>query len=459
MKNKRFLPDVIFKRIMGFYVIVLFFIFLVMLNRIYVATFHTLDRFLDKITDIVEMAIKSHPDTIEDIKDEMKIILETEEKSPDGFLIILNLKTSKSIILPQKYRLPLNYKLLLSKIFNKKFEKKTYFHSYGLKAIRVLAKKIKCSNSTFLIIVGYESWPMWRRFLLTSSYVLLSFIIAFVISYFAVKRILYSILFSLTKFAEYLKKVDLSHFSELKEFRFDRNIEELDILYKTIVELIDRIRKSYEREKQFFSNIAHELRTPIAGLRNTIELAFRKDRTSEEYKKILSKSLDIVLHIQKSFEELRLLAKLENDEKTFQKEKINLKEILNEILNYYTEEIERKKLKINLNLTESFVYASKESVSIILKNLISNAVKYTPNGKFLNISLIKNTLKIENYTSDLKKEDLDKIWERFWQKDKSRSSSGLGIGLNLVKEFARINKIKIKTKLKDRVFSIILIFG
>jgi signal transduction histidine kinase len=230
-----------------------------------------------------------------------------------------------------------------------------------------------------------------------------------------------------------------------------QNKDELYVLSKTINDLLDRIENAVDREKQFTSDASHELRTPLTVLKGTLEVLIRKPRNQAEYEEKINFSISEVNRLNNLVDQLLLLARFENQKQSLRIEKIYLNAIILDVLTLYSSKIKEKKIEILHDFSKDyFIKSDNYLVSIIIGNVISNAIKYSNiNGK-ISISLSKIDSKIICSISDdgigIAKEDLDKVLNPFYRSDSTKHPEikGTGLGLSIVERITQLLNIEFK---------------
>ena len=229
-----------------------------------------------------------------------------------------------------------------------------------------------------------------------------------------------------------------------------QNKDELYVLSENINNLLSRIENAIDREKQFTSDASHELRTPLAVIKGTMEVLIRKPRNQQEYEEKIQFCISEVDRLNHMVDQLLLLARFENQKQNVKQETIYLNALVLDNLTRFSEKSESKKLKIKTEFTEDYYLISDNYlVSIIISNLISNAIKYSnPNGEIA-IELGKKndeiTFSITDYGVGIAKNDLDKIFNSFYRSDVSNHPEikGTGLGLSIVKRLCDLLKLEI----------------
>lgn len=240
------------------------------------------------------------------------------------------------------------------------------------------------------------------------------------------------------------------------------NKDELYALSQNINNLLDRIEYAIEREKQFTSDASHELRTPLAVIKGTMEVLIRKPRNQQEYEDKINFCISEVDRLNKMVDQLLLLARFENQKQNINNESIYLNALLLDQITRFSDKIATKKITINTNFTSEF-YINSDSylVSIIISNLISNAIKYTNNHGEISIILSQNSESLLFTIIDngigIAKNDLDKVFHSFYRADSLNNTTikGTGLGLSIVKRLCELLSVTITIESELNVGTII----
>ncbi len=228
------------------------------------------------------------------------------------------------------------------------------------------------------------------------------------------------------------------------------NKDELYLLSENINHLLDRVENAIDREKQFTSDASHELRTPLAVIKGTMEVLIRKPRNQQEYEEKIQFCVSEVDRLNHMVDQLLLLARFENQKQNIKKESIYLNAIVLDNLTRFSDKIESKKLKVITSFNDDYyINSDNYLISIILSNLISNAIKYSKNETEINIKLLSENDKVLFSISDngigIVSEDIDKIFTSFYRSNVANHTQikGTGLGLSIVKRLCDLLKIEI----------------
>lgn len=217
--------------------------------------------------------------------------------------------------------------------------------------------------------------------------------------------------------------------------------DEISELAETFDAMFDRLQKSFERERQFTADASHELRTPTAVIMSQCEYAISEIENKEE----VEKSLNIILRqsqkMAKMISHLLLLSHTGNDDKKLTFEEFDFSELAEMVVAEMDLPAKAEGIALISEIQPGLlIRADHELMVRLLINLISNGIKYGENGSFVKLSISKDNNHLVGSVSDdgigISEEYLDKIWDRFYQVNPSRTadnSDSMGFGLSMVK--------------------------
>ena len=169
--------------------------------------------------------------------------------------------------------------------------------------------------------------------------------------------------------------------------RFSKNDlpVELSPICDRLNELIGRLEDSFERERRFSGDLAHELRTPIAELKMMAEVALRWPENDTESH--ANETLDIAQQLQEIIESLLALSRYENGGQELAYEKISLHKFTKDCWDPFALKAEEKKIRVTINISnEHLIETDPKILRLIINNLFSNAAEYTPSEGIIDIS-------------------------------------------------------------------------
>ncbi len=232
-----------------------------------------------------------------------------------------------------------------------------------------------------------------------------------------------------------------------RRIEYDGKIKELGVLAATNNRMLERIENMLEMQKQFSSDVAHELRTPIAVLLAQCEYAKEYVSTKEEF----DDAIDVIYRQTKKtnmvITQLLNLNRLESERVVLDLEDADLDEMIRSIC----DEIEfKEKDDVQFELALSGVRADMDIglMLILLQNLIQNAVKYSARPARVKITTQYRddavVVKVQDFGCGIREEDLPHIFDPFFRVEKARNSEGFGLGLPLADRIAKAHKGEIK---------------
>lgn len=190
-------------------------------------------------------------------------------------------------------------------------------------------------------------------------------------------------------------------------------------------------------KKRMANNYAHEFRTPLAAIQSTIEGII--DGIFEPTPERLENIRQEILRLSRMVNQIDKLVELENDDKTVNKTKFDLKNLITQVVTTFEMQCEEKKIEVTMNLDKSEIIADHDQIGSVISNLMSNAVKYTDNNGKIKIQLIDHKETVQFVIADtgigIASEEIPLIFERLYRTDTSRSrkTGGSGIGLSVVR--------------------------
>lgn len=203
--------------------------------------------------------------------------------------------------------------------------------------------------------------------------------------------------------------------------------------------LLARLQHAFLRERRFTADVAHELRTPLAGVRSTLEVSLSRPRQAPEYRDALVECLDIAQRMEAMVTNLLTLARLDAGTATFQQEEVRLTELLDACWRPFADEAQRRGIEYRSTVPPDLACTSdRDNLTMVLTNILANAAEYANEGGHVDVSARKTgeavELDVTNTGCGLTAEQASRVFDRFWRGDASRTETGLhcGLGLSLV---------------------------
>lgn len=274
--------------------------------------------------------------------------------------------------------------------------------------------------------------------------------------------IIYKITKSLTYLATRMKMISSKNLDE--RILGIESYDEIGELAYSFNELLNRLHDAFKREQQFIADVAHELKTPLATLRSTLEIALNKKRTTDEYKSSIKDALVETHKLSSTLKNVLDLAWLETPQEQKNAKKFNLSLLMEELLETAQKMALNKKIIITGKIDKGIsLFAYRDKLARALLNIIDNAIKYTQNQGKINITLNKHNnhiiLTIRDTGVGIPKLDLPHIFDRFYRGSSSEKIFGSGLGLAIAKAIilSHNGEIKVKSEVsKGTTFTMIL---
>lgn len=267
--------------------------------------------------------------------------------------------------------------------------------------------------------------------------------------------------------------------SESADKLFDKNVEYINLPpemvevekklnhFKTEAIKNERLARENEQKKdELIVYLAHDIKTPLTSMIGYLSLLSEiKDMPQEQRNRYIDIALDKSYRLEDLINELFDVARFNSEKIVLEKEEINLNLMLEQIADDFYPTLKEMNKKINFTSDEkTILYADPDKLSRVFNNLIKNAVNYSKENTDIDISIINKenqvTVNITNKGKQIPKEKLDKIFEKFYRLDSSRTSKtgGSGLGLAIAKEIVELHggRIYAESDMKETTFSVIL---
>ena len=253
--------------------------------------------------------------------------------------------------------------------------------------------------------------------------------------------------------------MEISSMPVMKEGRFDGTVFLLNDITK--LRNLERVRRD------FVSSVSHELRTPlsiISGYTETLlDGAMHDSEHAAEFLKII---LDATVQLTALVNDVLDLSRIESGQIVYQFTPVDINSVINKSIALLKLALEKKHIKLDLHIPQDLpaVHGDAVYLEIVIRNLLDNAIKYVNENGVILISAFRRDnnvyVEVEDNGVGIAKEDLSRIFERFYRVDKARSRQlgGTGLGLSIVKHIVLAHKgnVEVRSRVNQgSVFSVI----
>ena len=228
---------------------------------------------------------------------------------------------------------------------------------------------------------------------------------------------------------------------------------EIRPLVQGLNRLFDRLKSALETERRFTDDAAHELRTPLAALKTQAQVSLRAT-DDEERKQALQNVVNSVDRATHLVDQMLILARLDPSSDSLVKERINLHELAADVIAQLVPSAMKRNTNVEITGSEdTFVYADPISLSIMIRNLVDNAIRYTGENGEVIIDIGKpddhaTVLSISDTGPGISQDLQNRVFDRFYRVT-GNASTGCGLGLSIVKRIADLNGLRVELTNKE----------
>lgn len=209
-----------------------------------------------------------------------------------------------------------------------------------------------------------------------------------------------------------------------------------------VVKNVTEIEKLNNMRKEFVANVSHELKTPLSSIKGYSETMMDRELTKEEIAKFATVINDEANRMDRIVADLLQLSRYDYNKNVVNRVKFNLDDLAKRVVENMQYMAKEKKHKLSCIVTKipPPIFADKDGIQQVITNIVSNSIKYTPDGGNITVYIgaigNKAYMKFVDNGIGIPEKDLARIFERFYRVDKARSRSmgGTGLGLPIVKE-------------------------
>ncbi|MHB8770792.1 MAG: sensor histidine kinase [Syntrophales bacterium] len=221
--------------------------------------------------------------------------------------------------------------------------------------------------------------------------------------------------------------------------------DEIDQLAMTFNQMLDRIQTLVTELREMSDNIAHDLKNPITRIRGSAEVTLTTARTLPEYETMAASAIEECDRLLDMINTMLMISKTEGGVEMPAAEAIDLAALAREACELFGTTAEDREVKMTCTVPDSCpLQGDARMIRRLIANLLDNALKYTPPGGAVTVSVVESgqqaLLAVRDTGMGIPAGDLPRIFERFYRGDQSRSQTGIGLGLSLARAIARAHR-------------------
>lgn len=247
---------------------------------------------------------------------------------------------------------------------------------------------------------------------------------------------------------------------KLSQGKFDVRVnikrgDEIGTLAHSFNQMAEELGSLEQMRKDFISNVSHEIQSPLTSLRGYSEMLKEDTLTADERKRYLTIMQEEIQRLSRLSENLLKLAALESAHPPFHPQPTSLDEQLRQVVVSMEPQWSAKRLQLDLSLEKANALADPDQLKQVWINLLSNSIKFTPEGGTLRIRVKEKDSSVEVQIADtgmgIPSDALPHIFDRFYTADpsRSRSKSGNGLGLSIAKKIVELHQGEIHAESEE----------
>jgi two-component system, OmpR family, sensor histidine kinase ArlS len=336
---------------------------------------------------------------------------------------------------------------IVNDVLNKARTNNNFYFTVGKR--EAIAYNDNKKNGLVIVAAAYDERGEKKlqnlKFILGSSFIG-GMLIAFTSGYYLSKRLLRPI----RKIADEVNIISAQSLTH--RIKSGKGNDEWHYLTDTLNDLLNRLQESFEIQRRFISSASHELSTPLTSISSQLEVSLQRNRDAEEYRRVMQSVYQDVRHLSKLTQTLLEFATVSGTAGGIDIKLIRIDEVLMRLPAEMTKMDKRYSVRLGFEQLPTdeeklLVFGNAELLFTAIKNIVSNACKYSPNNLAeVKLSIEQNEIvvAVKDNGKGIAENELKNIFQPFYRTDDSRSTAGFGVGLPLVNRIMKLHKGRIK---------------
>lgn len=307
-------------------------------------------------------------------------------------------------------------------------------------------------NATMLLTVGghyfkISNFNSDNLYLLVVMVMIIAFIASIIMGTIITTFVGKSMLLPIHELSKAASEVARGNFSVRVE---ESSNNEYRVLQRNFNKMAEELSGIETLRGDFISNVSHEFKTPLASIQGFAKLLQDPKISAEDSAEYTQIIIDETSRLSRLSSNILNLTKLENQSTIGKKHRFSIDEQIRKIILMLEPEWSKKDIELDINLEEILYVGNEELMGQIWQNIINNAIKFTPQGGNIKVKLFRSdtgvVVKISDDGPGIPPDKIDKIFEKFYQGDRSRATEGNGLGLALVRRIVDLSDGDVKAE-------------
>ncbi len=234
----------------------------------------------------------------------------------------------------------------------------------------------------------------------------------------------------------------------------DTRATEINEIIKNFNIMVDQLSSTELLRTDFIENVSHEFKTPLAAIEGYAMLLQRVDLTDQQKSEFIQKIVYNTKRLSSLTGNILLLSRIENQDIGIIKEQYDLSEDIREVIVSLEPQWSTKNISLDIDIDEIQILANRELLQHVWTNILGNAIKYNKDNGSIKVSVKQDkgvAIIIEDSGIGMSPKVLERVFEKFYQGDTSRTNSGNGLGMTLVKRILTLHNGSIEVTSEENV--------
>lgn len=309
---------------------------------------------------------------------------------------------------------------------------------------RIFVARLSRADNDLTVRVEQPAPPLYDLVQRSQVVLILGMVLALILTVLGSFVAAYQVTTPLQRIRETAQRVAEGQFAgrvriDSRAAEFQDLAESLNRAGATLREKIEELERLTRLQSEFIGNVSHEVRNPIFAISGYLEALGTPGLPDRQRKTYAEKALTNLERLQNLFNDLIDIARLEYREDLINRSAFNLKDLVQEVTDMLRPKADEKGLDLQADVPRFYVSADRSRIRQVLRNLIENAIAYTPDGSVrcrVHRRADKVRVQVVDTGQGIDEDHLDRIFDRFYRvdDDRSRDSGGTGLGLSIVKQ-------------------------